>query len=319
MKKLIIGSLFVLMLVGCGGSLSKDDIIPKFGSTIEEMTNYQIDCEMQALKGSKNILFDISVYVSDDNCKVVMKNKENNTIQVLLKNQEGVFVLTPTLNKSFKFQSDWPENTYHAYLLNSVYKSIISDADASAEILEDSYEITSTVVNKYDSVMASQKVILNKKDLSVKSVMVYDANKNLISTVTYTNYVAGGVSVDEFDMEKSMSNVILMLGEGTTNVSYEFTEPDILFEGTSLKSKVEEDNKCVYFYSGSKEYTVVIEKASESLVVSNNCIYDSLVELDCTIGAISDYSLTWYNNGMEFQIVSSTLTDLEKIAIANSL
>ena len=27
--------------------------------------------------------------------------------QIILRNEEGVFVLTPALNKSFRFQSDW--------------------------------------------------------------------------------------------------------------------------------------------------------------------------------------------------------------------
>ena len=40
--------------------------------------------------------------------------------QIILKNPEGVFVVTPALNKSFKFQSDWPNNTSQIYLLKAV-------------------------------------------------------------------------------------------------------------------------------------------------------------------------------------------------------
>jgi len=38
--------------------------------------------------------------------RVSLKNKTNNHEQIILKNSDGVYVLTPSLNKSFKFQSD---------------------------------------------------------------------------------------------------------------------------------------------------------------------------------------------------------------------
>ena len=36
--------------------------------------------------------------------------------QIILRNEEGVFVLTPALNKSFRFQSDWPQNSSRLFI-----------------------------------------------------------------------------------------------------------------------------------------------------------------------------------------------------------
>ena len=47
--------------------------------------------------------------------------------QIILRNEEGVFVLTPALNKSFRFQSDWPQNSSQAYLYESLVRDILQD------------------------------------------------------------------------------------------------------------------------------------------------------------------------------------------------
>ena len=44
-----------------------------------------------------------------------------------MRNEEGVFVLTPALNKSFRFQSDWPQNSSQAYLYESLVRDILQD------------------------------------------------------------------------------------------------------------------------------------------------------------------------------------------------
>ncbi len=50
---------------------------------------------------------------------------------MILKNDDGVYVLTPALNKSFKFQSEWPENSSQAYLFESLVKDITEDKSAT--------------------------------------------------------------------------------------------------------------------------------------------------------------------------------------------
>ena len=66
-------------------------------------------------------------YKEEDNFRVSLKNKTNNHEQIILKNSEGVFVLTPSLNKSFKFQSEWPYNNSQSYLLQTLVNDIKND------------------------------------------------------------------------------------------------------------------------------------------------------------------------------------------------
>ena len=38
--------------------------------------------------------------------------------------------MTPSLNKSFKFQSDWPYNSSQAYIMSSILKDLEDDDNA---------------------------------------------------------------------------------------------------------------------------------------------------------------------------------------------
>ena len=44
---------------------------------------------------------------------------------IILRNSEGIYVLTPSLNKSFKFQSEWPYNSSQTYLLQTLLYLVV--------------------------------------------------------------------------------------------------------------------------------------------------------------------------------------------------
>lgn len=74
--------------------------------------------------------YDIKVsYTKENNFKVSLKNQANNHEQIILRNNDGVYVVTPSLNKSFKFQSEWPYNNSQAYLLQVILSDLEKDKE----------------------------------------------------------------------------------------------------------------------------------------------------------------------------------------------
>ena len=94
-----------------------------------------------------------------------------------------VRVVTPSLNKSFKFQSDWPYNNSQAYLLKNIIKDIEGDNEVKEIKNEDNYTITSKVNFPNNPKLVKQRVTIDK-DLSVKKVEILD--KDGISLMTFT-------------------------------------------------------------------------------------------------------------------------------------
>ena len=124
--------LFVFLL-GC----KKDEIKPEnlmesLQTKLDNLEEYKVVTKMECKKQEGSIVYDVSVEYKKPNLyKVTIKNGENNNYQVIVKNESGVYVLTPALNKSFKFQSNWPNNTSHPYLIQSIFNDLVNDQNRS--------------------------------------------------------------------------------------------------------------------------------------------------------------------------------------------
>src|SRR5690625_3785141 len=111
----------MLLILGACGEKSADDVIGKMKKNIESMEGYQAKAEMTMNTGQEEQTYMIDVmHKKDDLYRVALSNPEDDEGgQVILKNEEGVFVLTPSLNKSFKFKTEWPDNSSQPYLYQS--------------------------------------------------------------------------------------------------------------------------------------------------------------------------------------------------------
>jgi outer membrane lipoprotein-sorting protein len=108
---LLLGVFSVFFLSGCFKK-SGNDLLEQFKKQINKSDNYYLSGELEILNNEDTYSYIVEVaYKKDDQFRVELKNKTNDHEQIILKNNDGVYVLTPSLNKSFKFQSDWPYNS----------------------------------------------------------------------------------------------------------------------------------------------------------------------------------------------------------------
>ena len=98
----------------------------------------------------------------------------------MLRNDEGVFVLTPRLNKVFRFQSDWPANQGQVYLYQTLIQSILLDNSRQFAVDNDAY-VFDVMANYQNGSLARQKIWLNKSDYAPRQVEVSDATTLLWS------------------------------------------------------------------------------------------------------------------------------------------
>ena len=130
---LIFIGLLILIAAGCGGK-SQESVIKKIDGTLEDVSGYKATAEMTMKTGQEERSYEVDVWFKkgqEDFYRVGLENEEEEGGQVILKNNEGVFVLTPALKKSFKFQTDWPENSSQPYLYQSLVNDVLADNDAT--------------------------------------------------------------------------------------------------------------------------------------------------------------------------------------------
>ena len=179
MKKifLLVAIIATLCLTGCG-TLGDKEIRDNFIKSSKELKSYHMEGNLKLTNNEDNYEYNVQVnYQKDNNYKVSLTNKSNNYEQIILKNNDGVYVITPSLNKSFKFQSDWPDNNSQSYLINSVAKDLENDENYKYTQKDNNYIFTTKTNYPNNPKYTKQNITLDK-NYNLKKVEVQD-NENI--------------------------------------------------------------------------------------------------------------------------------------------
>ena len=165
MKKLCLMFAVVLtVLLAACGEMSQQDVVDKLTSNLEDAKSYYATGVMEVDNNGQVYQYNVEVaYQKPKNYKVTIKNETTNNDQNILKNDEGVFVLTPALNKQFKFQSDWPLSSSQVYLYQSLMTDILNDAEVKFESGEENYTFEAKANYHGNRDLVSQKITFDKK------------------------------------------------------------------------------------------------------------------------------------------------------------
>ena len=154
------------------------------------MTGYKMDAKMTLTMGADEQEYLIEIWhKKPDFYRVHMKNAERDQSQMILRNKEGVYVLTPALNKSFKFQSDWPKNSSQPYLYESLIKDLMEDKDAKLSETDTHYVFETKTRYQYNKMLPLQEITFDKKSLEPVSVKVMDQDRNIKLAIDFANQI----------------------------------------------------------------------------------------------------------------------------------
>ncbi|MEH7546043.1 LolA family protein [Neobacillus vireti] len=326
---LITGLMFMFVLAACG-SKSQDDVVKELTGKQSDLTSYKVNAKMTLKMGSDSQVYNVEIWHKDPTFyRVNLKNAEKDQSQMILRNKEGVFVLTPALNKSFRFQSDWPQNSSQAYLYESLIKDIVADKEAKFSSTKDYYIFETKTRYQNNSMLPYQEIKLNKSDLSPAVVKVMDPDRNPLVTVEFSKVKFNAdFDKDDFDMKKNMTraqlNLPAMANGKNKDQSFTIKYPTFELTGSKLLEektvKIEDGKRVVLTYDGKKSYTLVQEKVSTKVASANPTLMEGdIVDLGATIGALSDHSLSWSQGGVDYMIASKNLTRDEMVEIAKSV
>ena len=387
MKKIFVFMMLIglMFLTGCGKD-NAESVFKDLTKKISNLNGYTISGVLEVKNNNNSYTYDVSVsYMSKDKYKVELVNKANNHEQVILRNDDGVFVLTPSLNKSFKFQSDWPYNNSQVYILNSIIDDLNKDNKTTKEEVDGKYVFTSKVNYPNNNKLTSQKVTVTK-DLFIEKVEVLndEGNAEMIFTINNTDYnptfnetyfeVNSIINTNNKDDNNKSENKEDKKEETTTenkqtcdpekdenckkdnnakpqsNIENNYivkpitmtmngqeeekdtkkvasledvVYPLYLPTGTVLKEQEKvsktDGERVILTFSGDKGFTLVEETASVEKEFTIIPTYGEPGFVNDTVGAITDNSLNWISNGIEYYMVSDVMNTVELLDIANSI
>lgn len=323
MKKIFLLFIMVLLVSGCS-KVNKESVVKKFTKKVNTADSYFLSGDLELRNNDEIYNYTVEVsYEKKSFYKVSLKNKSNNATQIILKNEDGVYILTPSLNRSFKFQSDWPYNNSQIYLLSALVNDMKNDSNIKFKNENGNYTLTTKVNYPNNKDLVSQKIIMSDK-LKLKKVTVYD--KENIPSMEF--------KIKKIDYSPSFKknyfklNTIMETYSITDEVEKTMTLEDAIYPlvlptGTTLanEEKIAKTNgeRVLMTFDGDKPFLLVEETVNvedEFTVIPTNGEPYHLMD---TLGVMTDNSLSWVTNGIEYYIVSDVLNQDELVEIAQSI
>ncbi len=323
-RKIFIGILIIGSLLMCGcGKKDEQDVLKDLTKKIEETKGYHLTGDLEIVNNEDTYTYDVEAsYSKEENFKVSLKNKTNNHEQIILRNSEGIFVLTPSLNKSFKFQSEWPYNNSQSYLLQPILKDIENDKEHTYKQTKSGYLFTTTVNYSSNPELVKQEITFDKK-LNIQKVVVYNKEDQAMITMKF----------DEVDMDSTFKDSYFSLKTNMSGKNTEISKPtskleDIIYpmyipENTTLTSQdkvdKEDGERIILTFDGDNPFMLVQETSSYSEDMETIPMYGDPEIMADSVAAVSDTSITWISNGVEYYVVSETMKSDELLNVARSI
>ena len=327
--KLLILTLLLLGLNACG--IKHTDPWDKLDEKLNNSKTYKIVGEMTIVNNEDKFKYNVIVdYKKPDNYKVTLSNSTNNHKQIILKNKNGVYVVTPALNKSFKFQSEWPENSSQSYLLDSIIKDIKSTKEIKNNKKNNLLVINAKVNYPNNSRLTNEDIYFDKKG-NLKKVLVLDKEKQPIIKMIFNKIKFNVKYNNDFFKLKSMLNdeedkcdtSECKKDEKESSIIEDVVYPLYVPKNTSLASKEQVNGvsgeRFIMTYEGSKPFMIIEEANTKNKEMQVTNVYGNPEILTASIGALSDNSLEWHVGNMKYYISSSKLSSEEMLSIAESL
>ena len=203
MKKLLVALLSLTLLVSGCGKTGTENVVKDFTSKVNDSKSYTLKGNMEIYADEETFTYSLEInFLKDYFYKVKMVNQTNNHEQIILRNTDAVYVITPSLNKSFKFQSEWPENSSQAYILSSITTDMNNDAETKVEEVDGNFVIKSKVNYPNNPELSYQKITVDK-DNRIKKTEIYDEKDALKMKVTFTSVEYNtNLKEDDFKLEQ---------------------------------------------------------------------------------------------------------------------
>lgn len=315
MKKIILVLSFLMFIVGCGNT--NKDVIDELENKIEGLNSYSISGILEIYRNEDKYTYDIeSSYSKDDLYKVKLMNKNNNHEQIILKNTEGVYVITPALNKSFKFQSEWPYNNSQIYLLQPIVSDLVNDKNSEIKKDGDGYIATSRVNYTNEKDFVKQLVYMDSEK-NIKKVEVTDKDGNVRMKLTIENLDYNPSFDNEYFSYVKDETLETKTTSKIEDVVYPLYIPVDTYLTNQDSVSTETGERVILTFAGEEPFTVI----QETIGVGNtiNYVYgDPYLILD-TVGSVTDSSVSWISNGVEYSVISDSMPVSEMITVAQSI
>ncbi|MDI3257745.1 MAG: hypothetical protein QJR01_08510 [Kyrpidia sp.] len=238
--------------------------------------------------------------------------------QVVIRNDQGVYIVSPPLKKIFRFHGDWADNQGHLYLFGSVIDRILQSTDRTFTRQEGTVAFDLTM--KPDNpLIGKQRVVLDDRTLYPKRIAFYDREDKELVTVQFERFDPHAqFQAADFDPQQALA-----LGPNDqptwSSGSFGVIEPAWLPRGWSRVEAKDVGGTVILRYRGGSDGLTLTEgrpRASETVLPVQADLWD-LFGVPAVVTRGDVHTMYWTRDGVQFAITGTLPPeDMARIAIS---
>lgn len=298
---------------------SHPSIEKKISAIKEDLVSYQLDGSMQMLDGEDLRSFQVKVAyqkeAENDLFRVDLEDNARKQSQQIIRNQDGVFVVAPSLNRAFQFKSDWPFNSFKPYIMQAIIA--LFEDEYETEKIDDGYLLSAPLTYLSDPRVTHIEVVFDK-DIKLKSVTLLDDNEVEIVMLDVSQFVWNG------DLDQSLFKI----QENPDDMASSHQVNDLPFYplemlGNELIDQTTTDinglEKHILRFGGDGHFTIIENEleASEQFLIEP--MSGDLLEVNGAFAVLSDDVVTLLDGDVMCQVFSDVLSIEEKLQVVSSM
>lgn len=328
MKKLTKTIVFLLVFL-CAVTLTsckkETKVEESFPELVSKLKSYKLVGKLETMFPSGTKECEISVYYKQPNLyRVELKNAGNNEPQIMIKNADGIYVLLPAVNKIFKINSNWPNNSSYPYILQSLSKDIIGDDNLLINKDKNITTLEFKAKQFNNAVVTKQKVTFDNETHLPQEVLIYDDQDTLLVRFK-VDKIDTNIDVDDkyFKVNDSMSTARLTYASSPIEFDRLITYPTYYPEKTTLQQENTMGNggikRVIMKYGGQSPFTIIEQYVINTEEIKTEYVSGDIYTMGGAICILANNTIQFYDSGIEYTLASTTLDYYTLIHVGESL
>ena len=322
LSSLLIICLLSITLVSCNKKKAVEKTFPEI---VNELNTYILDANIETKfpNGSKKCV--VKVFYKEPNYyRVELTNSDVNEKQIMIRNDKGVFVILPSINKTFKINSEWPSTSNQPFLLHSLVNDIVNNS----EIIKTdnggstTLELKTKLFNNVEP--TKEQIIFNNKTKLPTDVYVYRTNGELFNHVKI-NKIETNKDIDEnlFVVDNTITSSRLDFIETEIEFDRSITYPTFCPNNSKLYQEIisggETDKKAVMKFDGDVSFTLMEIYVMENENLKSEYFTGDIYVMAGSFALVANKTIKFYDSGIEYILASNEVSYEELILVAESL
>lgn len=329
MKKKILKLTFFCLFMMCVFTVTScnknKDLVSSFPETVNNLKSYKLTGTLESNFPSGTKISNVTVYYKNpDLYRVELVLPNSLEKQVILKNNNGVYVLIPSINKNFKVSSKWPLTSSYPYLLQSLSKDIIADQDKKVEVKENQTEYILKAKLFDNAEETHQKIIFNNKTGYPEEIYIYKNDETMLSHFKVdTLEIDLELNEELFENNKTMETLKEIFPDEGIDFDRTLTYPTYCPQGLMLKEEVKtgsnDDRRIILTYGGTSFITILEEYITPYETLKTEYVDGDLYVLAGVVAVVGEDAIKFYEAGIEYTLASTNTEKTELVWIGDSL